>query len=729
MVDETNKLSKSNPITDVLKHAEQILRANPSKARSIVVDYRKELTDPFLITYCSLIEAKALWYMSQFQEAIFIAEKVKTEILDFEDVSLIAHADNILGNIYFDLDNKTKALDYYISALSYAKLNSPSKSEAFIANNIGEIYYAYNAFEDALRYYLMSLEILEAIASEPTMGIVHLNLAHLYFNQNSIYYANKHIHISLEYALRSDNYMTISHAHLLLARIFKQQKDYVSAHKELTISTDLSKKVNDLNELIDIYIFAVELLLEEKLYTDALLYAQEALILAQDLKFHKRIGRIAFLIATTYETIMDFSQAIQYYKIYQKNISIQKSKKLVTQKRLILAQSHIDEMHHEKETYRLKSAELEKKSKKIEELYENMKTIHTIGQAITATLHLKEIVHLLYTNINKLMPATYFGIIYYEHLTNTLVPHFILEFGRSRHYPDLYIENRNSVATWCVQHRQAILSNNYKVDYEKYTDHYTKDQFVPQSSNSLIFIPLIAKNHLIGLVTVQSMHQSAYSNYHFDMLKTLSAYITIAIKNSQESQRLSLEVEKRIQSQNELEEMNKKLSIMTYMDELTQIPNRRSFIDHVNYELAIAKRKSKLVTLLLIDIDYFKQYNDYYGHLEGDRCITTIAQLLKNSLRRKVDFIARYGGDEFIAFLSEIQRDDLELLIEKINLSIKNAAIRHKQSKVSKYVTVTIGAISRIPTPDYTMEQLFYGADKALYLAKNRGRNQHAFYD
>jgi diguanylate cyclase (GGDEF)-like protein len=223
--------------------------------------------------------------------------------------------------------------------------------------------------------------------------------------------------------------------------------------------------------------------------------------------------------------------------------------------------------------------------------------------------------------------------------------------------------------------------------------------------------------------------RDAYKDYHFNLIKALASYIAIAIKNSQESLKLSKEIEERIATQNKLEILNERLSHMSYMDALTQIPNRRSFIEYFNRELSRAKRLSEEIALFIIDIDFFKEYNDNYGHVEGDKCLTLVAALLKKALKREIDFVARYGGDEFVAVMSHIDYDGAYQIAEEMIFNIKESNIEHKFSKIEDRITITIGGIVKVPEQYNTMEQIIHYADNALYNAKEKGRNQISFYN
>lgn len=178
----------------------------------------------------------------------------------------------------------------------------------------------------------------------------------------------------------------------------------------------------------------------------------------------------------------------------------------------------------------------------------------------------------------------------------------------------------------------------------------------------------------------------------------------------------------------ELELANQKLEEMSMLDPLTQVPNRRHFEKMLIKEWARAARHHLNMAIMIIDIDYFKEYNDNYGHLLGDDCIMQVAQTIQASLKRGGDILARYGGDEFIVVLPETDREGASIVAQNIMANIKQLKIMHLYSKVSNEITITMGLAITIAEEGQSMLALIKQADEALYEAKNNGRNQYKIY-
>lgn len=160
------------------------------------------------------------------------------------------------------------------------------------------------------------------------------------------------------------------------------------------------------------------------------------------------------------------------------------------------------------------------------------------------------------------------------------------------------------------------------------------------------------------------------------------------------------------------------------VDGLTQIANRRRFDEYLQEQWQRLMERQLPLSLILCDVDCFKQYNDTYGHLLGDHCLKHVAQELRSTLNRHADLVARYGGEEFAAILPETDLEGARLMATRMQARVQNLHIPHSCSPVSHYVTLSMGVASLVPTVDHSPQLLIAAADSSLYLAKQSGRNQ-----
>ena len=178
------------------------------------------------------------------------------------------------------------------------------------------------------------------------------------------------------------------------------------------------------------------------------------------------------------------------------------------------------------------------------------------------------------------------------------------------------------------------------------------------------------------------------------------------------------------QSRAELAEANRTLKKLSSLDGLTGIANRRSFDETLQKEWNRAIRSEKSIGLIMLDIDFFKLYNDHYGHQGGDDCLKKVAQGLTSAIHRDTDFLARYGGEEFSAILPDTDINGAVKVAEEMRLAVKEQNIAHAKSKVADIVSISIGVSAFIPQRGADPEVLIVAADQALYRAKENGRNR-----
>lgn len=173
----------------------------------------------------------------------------------------------------------------------------------------------------------------------------------------------------------------------------------------------------------------------------------------------------------------------------------------------------------------------------------------------------------------------------------------------------------------------------------------------------------------------------------------------------------------------QLREQALELQSQIFADGLTGIPNRRRFDVHMDGEIRRAKRSASPLSLIMIDVDYFKPYNDNYGHQRGDECLILIAAALSRILGRPCDLLARYGGEEFIAVLPDTNADGALRLANSMRAAVEALDIAHAYSQAGSHVTISLGVTTQIPSHNTAASHLIGAADRALYQAKRLGRN------
>jgi len=184
------------------------------------------------------------------------------------------------------------------------------------------------------------------------------------------------------------------------------------------------------------------------------------------------------------------------------------------------------------------------------------------------------------------------------------------------------------------------------------------------------------------------------------------------------------DISERKETEQKLLDLQKELEELSFKDGLTGVSNRRMLDSVLEKEWVNARRDKQPLSLLLIDIDFFKQYNDFYGHIVGDDCLKQVAQTLSTIATRSRDFFARFGGEEFVMVLPETDADAALKIAERCQKAIFKLQLPHKQSDVSQLLTISIGTGTLVPTHSHELRDFIDTIDRALYQAKQQGRNR-----
>ena len=178
-----------------------------------------------------------------------------------------------------------------------------------------------------------------------------------------------------------------------------------------------------------------------------------------------------------------------------------------------------------------------------------------------------------------------------------------------------------------------------------------------------------------------------------------------------------------------LEAVNKELERLANLDGLTQVANRRYFDVYFSQEWRRMAREQQPLSLILLDVDFFKAYNDRYGHQAGDDCLKRVAQTLSQVVKRPADLVVRYGGEEFAVILPNTDLDGAIRIAQCLQKAVRQLQIVHDASGVGPFLSISLGLSCRIPSPGTASDQLIWEADKALYRAKGQGRNRYCTYE
>ncbi len=255
-------------------------------------------------------------------------------------------------------------------------------------------------------------------------------------------------------------------------------------------------------------------------------------------------------------------------------------------------------------------------------------------------------------------------------------------------------------------------------DLERYLEkHPSSDAtraVVEEGMRASLTMPLEAMGHEVGFLFFSSQTAHVYTDDHARLLERISGQVSLAIEKSRLYDSL-------LETTRQLEDANERLERAASTDGLTDVANRRVFNDRLETEWRRCRRSQQPLSLLMIDIDHFKRFNDLYGHVAGDECLKAVATAMSATITRAADLVARFGGDEFGAILPETTEDRSIHLAEELRRRIEKLALKDLPKPAR--ITISIGVSTEVPGEDRSMEDLIRSADASLYIAKNEGRN------
>ena len=257
---------------------------------------------------------------------------------------------------------------------------------------------------------------------------------------------------------------------------------------------------------------------------------------------------------------------------------------------------------------------------------------------------------------------------------------------------------------------------------------YSKEQLLQMSIGDIdpSFVTLKWQKHWQQLkqqqsVTFESTHVTK-DGQHFPVEITANY---LKFERWEYNCAIARDISERKRAEAELKKANQELQSLANLDGLTGVANRRYFDRCLAHEWQQMLQTKQPLSLILCDVDYFKKYNDLYGHQAGDYCLQQIAAVVVNSVRNPRDIVARYGGEEFAIILPNTNAEIATDISRRITRKVRQLQLIHAASEISDYVTISLGVASGIPNQEISPDFLLYRADQALYQAKKQGRNQY----
>ena len=359
--------------------------------------------------------------------------------------------------------------------------------------------------------------------------------------------------------------------------------------------------------------------------------------------------------------------------------------------------SNFDELINLKQSFPEKASETTTIKFKLLELY----CLYQITSILSEKIDISAATRVAKRIFQKTFPIDHYSFFLIDDKGQDIYLKSWFGFRRNQNSPKKYALDENIFGAALQKGRPIYIKNLQK--------RSARFKFYPEVRNragSFLCLPLISdsSNEPVGAINLYRKETDGFSVQEIRLFQKLS-------------QQIARVIDKVLIYQH-----TRELSIT---DDLTQIANRRYFNQRFDREMQRSQRYNRALSILMIDIDYFKSYNDSHGHLKGDEVLREVAKILERSLR-KADIVARFGGEEFVVLLPEIDKEHAQNVGEKLRAAVASHAFPHGESQPLGKVTISIGLAS-YPEDATIADTLLETADRMLYLAKSLGRNQVSF--
>lgn len=641
---------------------------------------------------------RCYWINGNFDEAIDHLNRGLALAEEVKDKPTYAEALNGRGNVFISMELFDQASIDYHKALSFSKDHHLAEQESKLLNNLGTLHEELKHYQEALRFYKDSLDLAKATDDDYGVAIAYLNMGNVYLGLHDLTQSETCIQKALAYAEKERKTLFLAHGHDSLGRLHYQRKDYKKSIDSFIIAVKKAEQSKDLNILVRIYIdlaTSYDQISDFDKAHDCYLKAYE---LSKKIGVDEFMPKIHEHMAVFFENNNHKDESYKHYKAYYDFSKIIEENRRRERIKSIEIQSRLKASQEETESYR-------RLSNKLEKSYQQMHVLSKIGQSMTATHKIDEIFEQLYENVNKLMHVQSLGVALYDESHKQLIFDLLIEKGEKQDSLSLDLDNKKSWAVWSFVNQKTLRINDAEKEYKKYIEDVASSR--GELMLSAMYAPLIIEGETLGVLTIQTKEVNAYSSQDEVLLETLASYLAIAIKNALRSKELAV--------------LNSKLKELSELDGLTGIPNRRLFDEKYETLWHQAKEAKECISLLMLDIDYFKNFNDNYGHLIGDDVVVKVAKHLMTKKRNNQDFVGRFGGDEFIILLPNCNISEVREYANHLKESIIEL---NKAFEVSDQVTLSIGVAVTHPDDKKTMAEFLELADHQLYISKENGKNR-----
>ncbi|GAK87349.1 GGDEF domain [Vibrio ponticus] len=624
-----------------------------------------------------------------------------------EDIVHRLQISTLLGAIYADYEEFDKAYALYQQVLANAyRLDANYLSLAYTC--ISDFYLCLEQYEQAHKIASVGAQFAERIGHHSNHAICLLNmgyaLGHLKDQHSQ---AILHCKNALEIGLENKATRVAAIAHGYVAQIMaRHHKHYQNddIHHHFSSADQLFAQILDVHN-------RTECLVHKVAYMTKTGDSQAALALGlniyQNIRSEDNFGFFALLCDSLLDLLWQTEQPSLLCEIQSQYL--QATRKRITK----LQNREFDNLLKQ-----IEKATQDHEHLVLDKMQQHIGAVTEVGQSIATSKDIANSLPMIYQKISSIFPTNEFGIALYEEEKDTL--NYCYFYDSNGPVADFTVNcaTQYSVGSYVVKNRRTVHLNQISDE--------TLDIFVPEHERdnkkcahfrndtpvqSIILTPIVMQNKVLGVLSIQHPMADQYLQYHCNLFEQLASFIAVALENHMQ--------------RNRLEAAYQKLEVLSKTDPLTGLYNRYQ-LDDIEAQLIIkAVGNNEHLAAAVIDVDFYKGYNDFHGHHQGDIALESIAAEMKKVFNQPNDYLFRYGGDEFLLVCANSSPAELHQRLIELQQAIFQLCLTNPQSQCSDRLTLSIGAadLSNLEHADDGFTTLFNLADQELYKVKKAGRN------
>lgn len=714
---------------------DEFIEAVLSDARYLVdivteVEQSKRYTDDFIFRIHVQTARQFILLTSRFNDELQQKGAYLIEKCEVLNLPLLLNLNNhIMGMCYKILGHFELSIEHFIKVLLNEKQLERKRLSSIVNFYIGDIYVAHFDNDNAHKYLTKAYQALEESKDWEPRYIAKKSLYNSVMCQ-LLYRTKKFDEIKVlfdEFLQHKDNTHPVVVLTFQISKLFytASVQDYEETKKTLYDILKICRQ-DDHTRLYHIKTF-LSMMIENNV--DPTFYKDE-IELAESMDksvFHFLNYAIQRYCYHYYDQIGDEAKAID--NLLQSVDSLEKELLELTENKaqtfqIVIKNTSMEEdISHEQERsneLKLIAEEALRNKELAESAFRRLSFVSELGKKLTHSLNIKDIIDTVFTRLKESLPIEGFIVIVRNEEKKQLQSLVYYEFDQAQEAFTIDEDDSRSVFVETFKTKEIIKIDDFAKDKRFLEQQEALDK---PPFRSIIFMPLSIEDEMIGAWSVQNSMPNIFTEEHLLFLQELMPYLSIALNNAIRSESLVKEIGKSRLTQTRLEKVNRKLEVLSTLDGLTQISNRRDFEVKIMDLIETSRKKELSISVFMFDIDHFKLYNDNYGHLEGDEALKSIATIINKHFREAGGISARFGGEEFIAACLNLSEEDSLKLADTIREEVLNLKLENRMAPLG-ILSISTGIAHTKALSKVRKSSLMRWADISLYNAKRTGKNK-----